>query len=99
MSDELLASQAYAVVSVTSSATPLVSAVNNKRNTLLLKNQGATECFIAPDGNVTTANGRSLAASGGSAAFDVSDGLARFRWYAITASGTTSVSVIEGFEE
>lgn len=94
----LLDTAPYAQVNVTTTATALVSGVDPKRRTLCLQNVGATDCYIGPDADVESSSGLKLAA-GAAWTFGRDDGLAKFRWYALTASGSTTVAVVEGIDE
>lgn len=93
-----LASAPYAAVSVGTSATPLVSAVDDTRKALSIYNNGTTDLYCGPDGSITTSNAPIVIAPGTGTVIEKSDGFARFRWYGIAGTGTIDARVMEGKE-
>lgn len=72
-------------------AAALVLAANGNRRAALLRNVGATDCYLGKDNTVTSANGFLLKATDP----PFMDARSIDAWYAITASGTTTLAVIE----
>lgn len=82
---------AHSAVSITTTATPLVTTALTDRTTIHIQNLGSKEIYIGCDNSVTSTNGTKVP-KGGSAEFKFSDAVAL---HAITASGTADVRIIE----
>ena len=81
----------YQQVSVTNSATQLLSANTTRRAALVTNNDASTACFIG-DASVTSSTGHKLAA-GASLTIPFTGAI-----YAITASSTITVSASEVYD-
>lgn len=92
-----LSSSPYSQKSPTTTATALVSSIDEARKSLQISNIGAVDCYIAPDASVASNNGFLLVA-GATVFYDREDGFAKWRWYGRTASGTATLFVMEGVE-
>jgi hypothetical protein len=75
-------------VAVTTSATQLVTSIEGQW--VIFTNSGATACFIGTGSALTASNGYELAAGASSIRF-VTTTSAGDSWYAICASGSTTV--------
>lgn len=83
---------------VTLSTSAIQIAPNNAdRFTLTVVNMGATIAYIAPHGAPSSTSGIMLAANGGQVGFTARDDgeITTFPWYAVAASGTPAVLILE----
>jgi hypothetical protein len=79
-------------VTVGNSATPLAAVPPG--GWALFQNQGSNDCFVSPDAGVTTSTGTLFLQNATITVTNTGD--TSDSWYGITASSTTTVSVITG---